>query len=106
MNINFDTNQSTLKTDGREVVDQIVALLRGVPALNLSIEGHTDNTGSAERNKMLSAERSNAVTLALVNTGIGKDRLKAVGFGAEKPLVANDSEDNKAKNRRVELVKF
>jgi OmpA-OmpF porin, OOP family len=106
VNINFDTDKATLKADGQEVVNQIVALLKGAPILKLSIEGHTDNTGSAERNKVLSAERSNAVMLALVNTGISKDNLKAAGFGADKPLVANDSEENKAKNRRVELVKF
>jgi OmpA-OmpF porin, OOP family len=106
VNINFDTDKATLKADGQEVVNQITALLKGAPVLKLSIEGHTDNTGSAERNKVLSAERSNAVMLALVNTGISKDNLKAAGFGADKPLVANDSEENKAKNRRVELVKF
>jgi OOP family OmpA-OmpF porin len=106
VNINFDTDKSTLKADGQDVVNQIVALLKGAPALKLSIEGHTDNTGSAERNKALSAERSSAVMLALVSTGIDKGNLKSAGFGADKPLVANDSEENKAKNRRVELVKF
>lgn len=106
VNINFDTDKSTLKADGQEVVNQIVTLLKGTPALKLSIEGHTDNTGSAERNKALSAERSNAVMLALVSTGIDKGNLKSAGFGADKPLFANDSEENKAKNRRVELVKF
>jgi OmpA-OmpF porin, OOP family len=106
VNINFDTDKSTLKADGQDVVNQIVALLKGAPALKLSIEGHTDNTGSAERNKVLSAERSNAVMLALVSTGVDKSNLKSAGFGADKPLVANDSEENKAKNRRVELVKF
>jgi OmpA-OmpF porin, OOP family len=106
VNINFDTDKATLKADGQEVVNQIAALLKATPALKLSIEGHTDNTGSAERNKALSAERSNAVMLALVSTGISKTNLKAAGFGADKPLVANDSEENKAKNRRVELVKF
>jgi OmpA-OmpF porin, OOP family len=106
VNINFDTDKATLKADGQEVVNQITALLKGTPALKLSIEGHTDNTGSAERNKALSTERANAVMLALVSTGIGKDSLKAAGFGADKPLVTNDSEANKAKNRRVELVRF
>jgi OmpA-OmpF porin, OOP family len=102
VNINFDT----LKADGQEAVNQIMALLKGSPAMKLSIEGHTDNTGLAERNMALSAERSNAVMLALVSSGIGKDRLKATGFGADKPLVANDPDENKAKNRRVELVSF
>jgi len=106
VNINFDNDKATLMADGQDVVNQITALLKGNPALKLSIEGHTDNTGSAERNKALSTERSNAVMVALVSAGIGKDNLKAAGFGADKPLVANDSDDNKAKNRRVELVKF
>jgi OmpA-OmpF porin, OOP family len=106
VNINFDTDKATLKADGQDVVNQITALLKGSPALKLSIEGHTDNTGSAERNKALSTERSTAVMVALVSAGIGKDNLKAAGFGADKPLVANDSDENKAKNRRVELVKF
>jgi OmpA-OmpF porin, OOP family len=106
VNINFDTDKATLKTDGQDVVNQIAALLKANPTLKLSIEGHTDNTGSPERNKALSAERSTAVMLALINTGISKDNLKASGFGADKPLVANDSDENKAKNRRVELVKF
>jgi OmpA-OmpF porin, OOP family len=106
VNINFDTDKATLKADGQEVVNQITALLKSTPVLKLSIEGHTDNSGSAERNKALSAERANAVMLALVNTGIDKASLKATGFGADKPLIANDSEDNRAKNRRVELVKF
>lgn len=106
VNINFDTDKATLKADGQEVVSQITALLKGDAGLKLSIEGHTDNTGSAERNKALSTERSQAVMLALVSTGIGRDHLKAAGFGADKPLVANDTDENKAKNRRVELVKF
>jgi OmpA-OmpF porin, OOP family len=106
VNINFDTDKASLKADGQEVVNQITALLKGTPALKLSIEGHTDNTGSVERNKALSTDRANAVVLALVSAGIGKDNLKAAGFGSDKPLVANDSEANKAKNRRVELVKF
>ncbi len=105
VNINFDSDKATLKADGQEVINQITALLKGSPALKLSIEGHTDNTGPAERNKSLSTERSNAVMLALISAGISKDNLKAAGFGADKPQVANDSDENKAKNRRVELVK-
>jgi OmpA-OmpF porin, OOP family len=106
LNINFDTDKATLKTDGVDVVKQISALLKNNTDLKLSIEGHTDNTGAAARNKVLSNERANAVMQALVTAGANKANLKAAGFGADKPLVANDSDDNKAKNRRVELVKF
>lgn len=104
--INFDTDNATLKPDGQKAVDEIAKLCNENPALNLSIEGHTDNTGNANHNKQLSLERAQTVMNALLLKNINKANLKATGFGAEKPLLANDSEENKAKNRRVELVKM
>ncbi len=104
--INFDVDKSNLTTDGKEVVNQIAKALKKEPALKIAIEGHTDNTGDAAHNKKLSNERANAVMDALITEKIDKSRLTAKGFGAERPLVANDSEENKAKNRRVELVKM
>lgn len=73
--------------------------------LKISIDGHTDNAGSADHNKKLSAERAHNILKFLTSNGIPATRLTAAGFGAERPLVANDSEANMAKNRRVELVK-
>jgi OmpA-OmpF porin, OOP family len=106
LHINFDTNKSTLKPDGQEVVNEISALLKGNPTLKLSIEGHTDDVGNAEANRKLSIERAQTVVNYLVAIGIPKANLKANGFGASKPMVPNTSEENRAKNRRVELVKF
>jgi len=103
--INFDVDKSNVTSDGKEVIDQIAGALKKEPLLKIAIEGHTDNTGDAAHNKKLSNDRANTVLNALVSNGIEKTRLSAKGFGAERPLVANDSEDNKAKNRRVELVK-
>lgn len=74
--------------------------------LKLSIEGHTDNTGSISRNKQLSTERANTVMYGLAGKGIDIKRLKATGFGSEKPLKLNDTDENKTQNRRVEMVKF
>lgn len=105
LHINFDTNKASLKPDGQKVVDEIQKVLEQNPDLKLSIEGHTDNTGNADHNKKLSEKRANTVKFALAGKGIDIERLSSKGFGAEKPLVANDSEKNKAKNRRVELVK-
>lgn len=104
--INFDLDKSTISADGKSVVNEIAEALKKNSALNIAIEGHTDNTGEALHNKRLSNDRANAVLNALTTNGIDKSRLSAKGFGAERPLVANDSEDNKAKNRRVELVKI
>src|SRR5690606_35045841 len=104
--INFDVDKSTLSGNGNEVVTEIASALKKDINLKISIEGHTDNTGDAAHNKKLSTDRANSVVTALVNQGIDKSRLSAKGFGSEKPLVPNDSEENKAKNRRVELVKM
>lgn len=103
--INFDVDKSVITSDGNEVVNQIGQALQQETSLKISIEGHTDDTGNAAHNKKLSEDRANAVLNALTGQGIDKSRLSAQGFGSERPLVANDSEANKAKNRRVELVK-
>ena len=106
LNINFDTDKATLKANGQKIVDEIYALLNTNPNLKISIEGHTDNVGSVARNKQLSTDRANTVMYALAGKGIDIKRLKAAGFGSEKPIETNDTEENKAQNRRVELVKF
>lgn len=103
--INFDVDKANITTEGKEVVTQIAEALQNDKSLKIAIEGHTDNTGDASHNKKLSNERANAVMNDLISNGIDKSRVTAKGFGAEKPLVANDSEENKAKNRRVELVR-
>lgn len=103
--INFDNDKSKLTSEGWGVVKEIEKVLRNEPVMKIVIEGHTDNTGDDIHNKNLSNERAKSVMNALVANGIQKSRLEAKGYGAEKPLFANDSEENKAKNRRVELVK-
>ena len=104
--INFDTDQATLKPEGEKFVAEIEKLLQNNKGLRISIEGHTDNTGQAARNRVLSEQRATTVLKALTSAGIQSSRLMAKGFGSDKPLVANDSESNKAKNRRVELVRL
>lgn len=106
LHINFDTDKATLKPDGEKAVEEILQLLKTDNNLKISIEGHTDNSGNDERNQVLSTERANTVMYALAGKGIDIKRLKAKGFGAKKPLKANDTEENKAENRRVELVKI
>ena len=103
--INFDTDKATLRPDAAPVIGEIVKLLQADPSLALSIDGHTDSTGTAERNRELSKQRAEAVRNALVALGIDAARLGAQGFGADKPLADNGDEAGRAKNRRVELVK-
>lgn len=104
--INFDIDKSSISGNGIEVVSEIASALKKDSNLKISIEGHTDNTGDASHNKKLSTDRANSVLIALVNQGIDKSRLSSKGFGSEKPLAPNDSEENKSKNRRVELVRM
>lgn len=104
--INFDTDKADIKPESQPVVDEIVKLLQGDGALKLSVEGHTDNTGTAARNQTLSGERAQSVVGAITGKGIAKERLSAKGFGQDKPLAENSTEPGRAKNRRVELVKI
>lgn len=104
--INFDIDKATLRPDAQPVIAEIGKLLEGDPALKLSIEGHTDNTGTAAHNQDLSTSRARSVLGALVGLGIDPGRLQSKGFGQDKPVADNGSEDGRAKNRRVELVKI
>jgi OOP family OmpA-OmpF porin len=104
--INFDVDKATLRADAQPVIDEIRKLLEADPALKLSIEGHTDNTGSAAHNQQLSTARARSVLGALVGLGIDPARLQSKGHGQDQPIADNASEDGRAKNRRVELVKL
>jgi OmpA-OmpF porin, OOP family len=103
--INFDTGKADLKQDGIATVKEIAAMMKANPGLKLSVEGHTDNAGDAASNKKLSEARAKSVTSAIVAGGVDASRLGAVGFGQERPVADNRSEEGRAKNRRVELVK-
>ncbi len=103
--INFDTGMAIIKPESQPVINEIAALMKKNPDLRLGIEGHTDNVGDRKNNKFLSEERARSVVGALVNLGIDPKRLTPAGFGPDRPIADNKTEEGKAKNRRVELVK-
>ena len=84
----------------------MLALLREDPALRLSIDGHTDASGDAAHNLRLSEARARSVVAALTGQGIDAARLEAKGHGQSRPVADNATDDGRAKNRRVELVRL
>jgi len=105
LNILFETGKSTIQNESLPIVDQIYELMKSDVTLKISVEGHTDNVGDAVSNKKLSHDRAKAVMDALIAKGVDKTRMSFVGWGQEKPVADNRSEEGRAKNRRVEIVK-
>lgn len=103
--IHFDTGKADLKPEAKGTIDQIAALLKGNEDLKVSIEGHSDDVGQPAANKTLSEQRAKSVMDAVVESGVSAARLSAVGWGQEKPVADNRTEEGRAKNRRVEIVK-
>ena len=103
--ITFDVGKSTIKPESMGEINRIVTLMTENPDLKFSVEGHTDNTGKEASNQTLSEQRSQAIVAKLVELGIAQDRLTAVGKGQNSPIADNNTDEGRAKNRRVEFVK-
>jgi OOP family OmpA-OmpF porin len=101
--IQFKYNDSAILPVSFPLLDEVVALMVERPQVKLGIYGHTDNRGGADYNKRLSDRRAAAVVKYIVDKGVSSDRLESAGFGMEQPLVDNNTEENRAKNRRVEF---
>lgn len=100
----FDLGQSSLKSDAESQLINIAKLLIIKPNARLKIEGHTDNSGTAKANQLLSENRAKAVANALKTMGIPATiAIETIGLGFSQPIAPNDSAEGKAKNRRVEL---
>ena len=104
--IYFDTGKAELKPESDAAIAEVAKLLKAEPAMKVFVVGHTDNVASLDLNAKLSQARAEAVVQALVGKhGIAAARLVGRGVGPLAPLASNDSEQGRAKNRRVELVK-
>jgi OmpA-OmpF porin, OOP family len=102
----FDPGSSTIKTESAQALKNISEYLKANPDSKFFIVGHTDNTGTYEANTKLSEERAKAVTIELTTKyAVKPDQLKAFGLASLAPVTSNDTEQGKAKNRRVEIVK-
>ena len=102
-NIFFNTGKFILEATSEEELDRVVELMNENPGMKILISGHTDNVGKDADNLILSNNRAKTVIQYLQKKGIAASRLKAQGFGASQPVVPNDNEVGRAKNRRTEL---
>ena len=100
----FDVGKATLKPASQLSVAKLAGILMVFPNMNLSIEGYTDSTGTNELNMRLSTDRARSVYEFLMGQGISNSRMRYQGFGPDNPVAPNDTETNRAKNRRVEVV--
>ena len=103
-NLNFETGSTKLTPDSIPTVNSLVAILKAYPVVVVRLEGHTDNTGDAVANKKLSLDRAVAVKEIMITGGIADARIGTDGYGEEKPIASNETDEGRAKNRRTELV--
>ena len=85
-------------------VNDLIVILKAYPAAEVQLVGHTDNTGDATANMKESQDRANAVRDMLVNGGVDTNRISTAGYGQDKPIASNGTDEGRAKNRRTELV--
>jgi OOP family OmpA-OmpF porin len=103
-NLNFETGSTQLTAESVPTVESLVVILKAYPAVAVRLEGHTDSSGDAAANKKLSLDRAVAVKEIMIKGGIPEGRIGADGYGQEKPIAPNETEEGRAKNRRTELV--
>jgi adhesin transport system outer membrane protein len=105
LNVLFEFNSSVISSNFDQEIANSAAVIRDNPGVQAIVEGHTDNTGTPEYNKWLSERRAESVRGMLINEhGISPDQVKAVGFGLERPVADNATNEGREINRRVELV--
>jgi outer membrane protein OmpA-like peptidoglycan-associated protein len=103
-NLFFDTGSTSLKETSVNELNRLLRLMQTYPNLKVEIAGHCDNVGGAAFNQELSEKRAKSVKDFLVKHAVQGDRLQANGYGYMKPIASNDTEEGRAKNRRIELI--
>jgi outer membrane protein OmpA-like peptidoglycan-associated protein len=102
--VTFETNSSSLDSSFFSVLDSVATVLQEYKSTLVTVAGHTDSTGSAEYNNQLSEKRATTVALYLHGRGVVKERLASIGYGEAHPVAGNDTAEDRARNRRVEIT--
>ena len=103
--VQFDTGKATIKKASSDLLDQVAAVLSQHPEMTkVEVQGHTDNRGAAGMNKKLSQARADAVRAALIQRGVGAERLVTKGYGPDKPIDENGTDEGRQRNRRVQFM--
>jgi outer membrane protein OmpA-like peptidoglycan-associated protein len=103
--VQFDTAKATIKKVSDPLLDEVAGVLKEHSEIfKIEVQGHTDNKGLAAQNKILSQQRADAVMKALIKRGIDKGRMTAKGYGQDKPIASNDTDEGRQKNRRVQFT--
>lgn len=101
--LNFVTGSINLTPESVATVNDLAQVLKAYPNAQVQLVGHTDNTGAADANQALSQDRANAVAATLISQGVAADRISTAGYGQDRPVASNDTEEGRARNRRLEL---
>ena len=104
--IHFAYNKSTIRPESYPVVDAVAEIMKQNPKIRIEVQGHTDNRGNKRYNQQLSEKRADAVMQALIARGIDRARLRSRGYGMDRPLVPNDTDQNRALNRRSQFIRI
>jgi outer membrane protein OmpA-like peptidoglycan-associated protein len=99
--VHFEVGKSTITEASRRSLDEVLVVMKKLPALRLEVQGHTDSDGPLQRNMDLSQQRAESVCDYLVALGVPRDRLVPIGYGPARPIAPNDSPQGKSLNRRV-----
>ncbi|MEE9530682.1 MAG: OmpA family protein [Syntrophobacteria bacterium] len=102
----YDSNSSYIRTEAYPLLDEVASILEKNPEMEVEVQGHTDNTGSAKYNQWLSEKRAQKVEDYLVSKGVDPSRLEAKGYGLTQPVASNATGEGRAQNRRVELKRL
>ncbi len=102
--IRFESGKASIDQDSMGLLDRLIETALRCPNANIEVAGHTDSDGDSNANMALSEKRAQSVADYLIKAGLPTDRLTAVGYGSQQPIAANDTDDGKAKNRRIDFV--